>query len=108
VCKTAQPQAGRFVTIGVVHKSNNIDERLTRLEEMVEALQRENAAIKRASAKMIDVVQVKLGGDSLRPLLCRTCGSEDVEVRDFLKPSPEKQWLVCRVCAHSRTILKTH
>jgi hypothetical protein len=89
-----------------VHKSNTVEERLARLEEVVQALQRENAAIKRATAKIIDAVQVKLGRDPPRPLVCNTCGSEAVEFRDFSHPSPEKQWLVCRVCAHSRTIAK--
>jgi hypothetical protein len=107
MCKTAQPQPSRVVKMDVVHKSNNVEERLARLEEMIEGLQRENAAIKIASAKIIDAVQVKLGRDSLRPLLCRTCGSQDVEMHDFSTPSPDKQWLVCRVCAHSRTIPKT-
>jgi hypothetical protein len=39
-------------------ESNNEAERLTRIEEMIEALQRESATIKRVTAKLADVVQV--------------------------------------------------
>ncbi|MEO8257103.1 MAG: hypothetical protein ABI868_07125 [Acidobacteriota bacterium] len=87
-----------------MRRVNSHEERLTRLEKLVAALQRENAAIKAAAAKMIDAVQVKVGLASIRPPTCRTCGSADVEVRHFAKPSLTKRWLVCRVCAHSRTI----
>jgi hypothetical protein len=39
-------------------ESNNEAERLARIEEMIEALQRESATIKRVTAKLADVVQV--------------------------------------------------
>ena len=39
-------------------ESNNEAERLTRIEEMIEALQRESATIERVTAKLADVVQV--------------------------------------------------
>jgi RNase P subunit RPR2 len=84
---------------------NDHEERLARLEEIVQAIQNEIEAIKRGTAKMIDAVQVKLGRDA-RPPVCHMCGSANIEVRDFPTPSPETQWLVCRVCAHSRTIPK--
>ena len=38
-------------------ESNNAEERLARIEEMIEALQRESAVLKRMAAKMVDVVQ---------------------------------------------------
>ena len=66
--------------------------------------------MKAATAKIIDAVQVKLVRDGASgPTVCHTCGSQDVGVREFSKPSPTKQWLVCRVCGHSRTVntLKT-
>ena len=37
-------------------ESNNGEERLARIEAMVEALQRESAALKSVAAKLIDVV----------------------------------------------------
>jgi hypothetical protein len=88
-----------------VRRTNDHEARLARLEAIVPAIQKEIEAIKRGTAKMIDAVQVKLARD-VTPPVCHTCGSADVEVRDFSTPSPEKQWLVCRVCAHSRTIPK--
>jgi hypothetical protein len=41
----------------VMVEQNNGEERLARIEQMIEALQRESAVLKTMAAKMIDVVQ---------------------------------------------------
>jgi hypothetical protein len=43
------------------------EERLARIEQMIEALQRESGTMKTVTAKIIDVVQVSLKRDSIRP-----------------------------------------
>ena len=41
-------------------ESNKVEERLARIERMVEALQRESATIKRVASDMLDVVATAL------------------------------------------------
>ena len=47
-------------------ETNHDEERLARIERMIEALQRESETMKTVTAKIIDVVQVSLKRDAIR------------------------------------------
>jgi hypothetical protein len=50
----------------IMVETNHDEERLARIEQMIETLQRESGTMKTVTGKIIDIVQVSLKRDAIR------------------------------------------